>query len=86
MIATATTTEPGRRTGNRIMTGRTLLARAAIGTVERAMELAGGSGFYRAATLERHFRDIQAARYHNPTERMQQRYAGYLALGLDANG
>ena len=27
------------------------------------MELAGGAGFYRAAGLERRFRDIQAARY-----------------------
>ena len=47
-----------------MMIGRTLVAKHAIKTVELAMELAGGAGFYRAAGLERRFRDIQGARYH----------------------
>jgi hypothetical protein len=35
------------------------------------MELAGGAGFYRAAGLERRFRDMQGARYH-PLQRGPQ--------------
>jgi hypothetical protein len=38
--------------------------------------------FYRAACLERRFRDIQAARYHPLQAGPQARYAGALALGL----
>jgi alkylation response protein AidB-like acyl-CoA dehydrogenase len=50
------------------------------------MEAAGGSGFYRAAGLERLFRDIQGVRYHRPQERMQLRYSGELALGREPGG
>jgi alkylation response protein AidB-like acyl-CoA dehydrogenase len=64
------------------MIGRQLVGRHAIATVELAMELAQGAGFYRAAGLERRFRDIQAARYHPLQSGPQAQYAGALALGL----
>ena len=41
----------------------------------------GGAGFYRAAGLERRFRDIQGARYH-PLQAAAGEYAGAMALGL----
>jgi alkylation response protein AidB-like acyl-CoA dehydrogenase len=53
--------------------------------VEKAMEAAGGSSFYRAAGLERLFRDVQGARFHRPQERSQLRFSGRLALGLDVD-
>ena len=40
---------------------------------------------YRAAGLERLFRDVQGARFHRPQERAQLRFTGRLALGLDLN-
>jgi len=86
MLACAATAEPGPATTSRIMTGRTLVARAAIRTVEKAMEAAGGAGFYRKTGLERIFRDVQAARYHPLQEKPQARLAGRLALGLDIDG
>jgi alkylation response protein AidB-like acyl-CoA dehydrogenase len=55
---------PSATTINDVMIGRQLVERHAIASVEYAMQLAGGAGFYRAAGLERCFRDIQAARYH----------------------
>ena len=55
---------PNAATVNQVMTGKPLVTQHAIAAVELAMELAGGAGFYRAAGLERCFRDIQAARYH----------------------
>ena len=64
------------------MIGRQLVARHAIAAVEYAMELAGGAGFYRAAGLERRFRDIQGARYHPLQIGPQAEYAGAMALGL----
>ena len=64
------------------MTGKQLVTRHAIAAVELAMELAGGAGFYRAAGLERCFRDIQAARYHPLQSGPQAEYAGAMAMGL----
>jgi len=86
MLAASDEAEPGLATSNRIMIGRTLAARSAIGCVEKAMEAAGGAGFYRQAGLERLFRDVQAARYHPLQPVPQARFAGRNALGLDPDG
>ena len=77
---------PSVETSNRVMIGRTLVGRAAIATVEKAMEAAGGAGFYRKTGLERLYRDVQAARYHPLQPRAQARLAGRLALGLAIDG
>lgn len=77
---------PGPETSAQAMSWRTIVGRAAIGTVEKAMEVAGGRAFYRAAGLERAFRDVQGARYHPLQEKQQQRLAGRVALGLDIDG
>jgi alkylation response protein AidB-like acyl-CoA dehydrogenase len=73
---------PNAATVNQVMTGKQLVTRHAIAAVEFAMELAGGGGFYRAAGLERCFRDIQAARYHPLQSGPQAQYAGAMAMGL----
>jgi alkylation response protein AidB-like acyl-CoA dehydrogenase len=86
MIAAAAGDEPGPATTNRVFIGRTLAARAAIATVELAMEVCGGSAFYRGNQIERLFRDVQAARYHPLQEGVQREYAGRMALGLDLDG
>ncbi len=85
MIAAAATNDPGLATTNRVMIGRTLVARGVLKTVEVAMEAAGGSAFFRSAGLERLFRDAQAARYHPLREGAQRAYAGRMALGLDVD-
>lgn len=86
MIHIAETAKPGPVTTSRAMVARQLAGQSAIRTVEKAMEVAGGAGFYRAAGLERAFRDVQAARYHPLQEKPQLRYSGRLALGLDIDG
>jgi len=86
LIAIAQSQRSGPETTGRIMAGRTIAGEAAIATVERAMEVAGGASFYRGYGLERAFRDVQGARFH-PLQRMPQlRYAGRLAMGLDIDG
>lgn len=82
MIATVNLNAPSAATVNDVMTGRQLVARHAIASVEYALELAGGAGFYRSAGLERRFRDIQAARYHPLQAGPQLQFAGSMALGL----
>jgi alkylation response protein AidB-like acyl-CoA dehydrogenase len=82
MIATVERNTPSAATVNETMIGRTLVAEHAIRTVELALELSGGAGFYRANGLERRFRDIQGARFHPLQQGPQAAYAGSMALGL----
>lgn len=82
MLAAVRTNKPGPETTNEVMIGRSLVASHAIAAVELAMETAGGAGFYRAAGLERRFRDIQGARYHPMQSAQQATFAGSIALGL----
>ena len=85
MLDAATLGPMGAETTGQVLIGRTLVANAAIKTVERAMDVAGGAGFYRSLGLERLFRDVQGARYHQVREPAQVLYSGRLALGLDVN-
>lgn len=73
---------PSAQTVNQVMIGKTLMTRHAIAAVELAMELGGGASFYRAAGLERRFRDIQAARFHPLQAGPQAQFAGSMALGM----
>jgi acyl-CoA dehydrogenase len=75
----------GLETTNEVVIGRSIAGRAAIRTVELAMEVAGGAGFFRDTGLERLFRDVQGARYHPLRGQAQRLYSGRLALGLDVN-
>jgi alkylation response protein AidB-like acyl-CoA dehydrogenase len=86
MIHLAETAQPGPETTSQAMIGRTLVAGAAIRTVELALEVAGGAAFHRDLGLERAFRDVQGARFHPLQQKPQLRYTGRLALGLDIDG
>jgi alkylation response protein AidB-like acyl-CoA dehydrogenase len=81
MLAAADRNAPSAASVNDVMTGRRLVEENAIRTVEMALEMAGGAGFYRKAELERLFRDIQAARYHPLQKEAQTDFAGAMALG-----
>ncbi len=75
--------EPAVETANDILTRKTIAAKAAIATVEKAMEITGGAGFFRGLGLERLLRDVHGARYHPLPEKAQQSFSGRLAMGLD---
>jgi alkylation response protein AidB-like acyl-CoA dehydrogenase len=78
--------EPGVATTHRVMTLRALVGRAAMDVGSKALDVAGGAGFHRAAGLEQRFRDLQGARYHPLQDRQQQLLAARVALGLDIDG
>jgi alkylation response protein AidB-like acyl-CoA dehydrogenase len=86
MIENAATGAPGPETTSRTMIGRSLVAEAAIRTVERAMEVAGGASYYRDTGLERAFRDVQGARFHPLQEKPQLQFTARVALGWDIDG
>jgi len=72
--------EPIDQNGQDILTRKTNVANAAIRVVTKAMEIAGGEGFYRGFGLERLFRDVQAARYHPLPESDQAKFSGEYLL------
>lgn len=83
MISTAEMSQPSFEVTNQVMTGRTLVAKAVLNVADLAMEIAGGSAFYRKLGLEKLFRDVQGVRYHPLREEAQRKLSGQLALGWD---
>jgi len=86
MVRMTASAKPGADTTGAVLSRRTIVVNAVTSTVQKALEVAGGGGFYRSAGLERAFRDIQAARYHPVPEKSQTRLSGRLLLGLDIDG
>lgn len=80
MIAVAASSQPGLETTNQIMTGRALVARAVLNVVEMAMEVTGGTAFYRSTGLEQLFRDAQGVRFHPLRDSEQRHLSGQIAL------
>ena len=71
------------KVANAILIRKTIAAEHVIATVEKALEAAGGGGFYRKTGLERFLRDAHAAQFHPLSAKKQHRFTGRLALGLD---
>ena len=86
MVETGAVAMPSVQTTHRIMTLRNLVGRAALDVGSKALEVAGGAGFYRAGGVEQRFRDLQGARFHPLQDRQQQAFAARVALGLDVDG
>lgn len=86
MVENVKRLKPGPETTNLQLTSRAIVAASVLRCVDKALEVAGGGGFYRSAPLERMFRDIQASRYHPMPEKPQTRFSGRLLLGLDIDG
>jgi len=82
MIEMAMTLQPGTAVTAEVMRCRAILGRSSRATVDKAMELAGGSSFYRVNKLEKLFRDIQGVRFHPMQDKPQAVLAGRHALGL----
>ncbi len=66
-----------------ILTRKTIAAEQVLATVGKAMEVAGGAGFYRGPGIERLLRDAQGARLHPLPAKRQHCFVGRVALGLD---
>jgi alkylation response protein AidB-like acyl-CoA dehydrogenase len=75
--------EPSLAASDEIYKRKTIFSRSAVRSVHLAMEVTGGSSFFRSVGLERAFRDIQGVRFHPMHERRQYQFSGRVALGLD---
>lgn len=77
--------QPLDRNAHEILTRKTNVANAAMRTVAKAMEAAGGQGFFNSFGLERLFRDVQGAQYHPLQEKDQQLFSGEFLLREEEN-
>jgi acyl-CoA dehydrogenase len=84
MIALANDFEftPSEALASQILIRKTVCAKHVIATTEKALEAAGGSGYFRKTGIERLLRDSLAAQFHPLPEKRQQMFTGRLALGL----
>ena len=74
---------PGLELSCAMLARKTIAAEHVLATVEKALEVAGGAGFYRGLGLERLLRDAHGAQFHPLPAKRQHRFAGRVALGLD---
>lgn len=75
--------QPSVETADATLVRKTIAAKAALQTVEKALEASGGAGFYRALGLERLLRDVHGAQFHPLPEKRQLLFTGRHALGQD---
>jgi alkylation response protein AidB-like acyl-CoA dehydrogenase len=78
--------EPTVATADAVMVRKTIAANACVQTVEKALEVAGGSAYFRGVGLERLLRDVHGSQYHPLQEKRQHLFTGRVALGLDPVG
>lgn len=74
---------PSVELSSAILTRKTIAAESVLAAAEKALEAAGGPGFYRRNGLERLLRDLHAAQFHPLPAKRQHLFSGRVALELD---
>ena len=74
---------PSLETLEAVMLAKREIALAGVEICDIAMEVAGGSGYFRGSPFERAYRDIRAAKFHPFTPEATLMRAGRAAFGLD---
>jgi alkylation response protein AidB-like acyl-CoA dehydrogenase len=77
--------EPDVRRFGAAMAAKRCVAEEGMAVCDLAMEVSGGSGFYRRNPIEQCYRDIRAAKFHPLTPEQTLLHAGRVALGLPAD-
>ena len=72
--------QPSAETLTAVMVAKREIALAGIEVCDLAMEVAGGSAFFRGSVVERCYRDIRAAKFHPTTPEDTLLLAGDEAL------
>jgi alkylation response protein AidB-like acyl-CoA dehydrogenase len=74
--------EPAR--ANVAFMGKTVVANAVRAVVDKAVQVSGGSAFFKKSPIEQLWRDVQAVQFHPLPEAQQLVMTGKLALGVAA--
>ena len=78
--------KPSLDTVAAVMTAKREIALAGVEIVDLAMEIVGGSAFFRGSPIERAYRDIRAAKFHPFTPEATLLRDGRLSLGVPEDG
>lgn len=73
--------QPSMETFAAVMAAKREIAVAGIEICDLAMELAGGSAYFKGSAIEQAYRDIRGAKFHPLSPEDTLRHAGRLALG-----
>lgn len=73
---------PSEPLASGMLARKTICADAVIKTVEKALELSGGSGFLRKNGIERLLRDAHAGQFHPLPAKRQQQFTGRVAFAM----
>jgi len=73
---------PSMATVVAVMAAKREIATAGIEVCDLAMEIAGGSAFFKGSPIERAYRDIRGAKFHPFSPEATLTHAGRFALGL----
>jgi alkylation response protein AidB-like acyl-CoA dehydrogenase len=65
-----------------VMQAKRAIAQEAVSACDTALEIAGGSGYFRKAGLEQAIRDIRGVVFHPLTPELTLSHAGKVALGV----
>jgi alkylation response protein AidB-like acyl-CoA dehydrogenase len=67
----------------RLVGTRQVVVNSALDIVDRALDLSGGAGAFRANRLEQLFRDVRMGRFHPGNRLLAPELIGKLCLGID---
>jgi alkylation response protein AidB-like acyl-CoA dehydrogenase len=76
---------PSMDTVAAVLAAKREIALAGVEVCDLAMEVAGGSAYYRTSPIERCYRDVRGAKFHPLTPEESLVHAGKVALGLPAD-
>ena len=77
--------EPSKSRTSGILACKTIATQAVIRTANKALEVAGGSGYLRSVGLERLVRDAYAGQFHPMVPGKQHLFSGRVVMGLDVD-
>ena len=69
-----------------VMAAKRTIAIEGVQVCDLAMEVAGGSAYFRTSPIEQCYRDVRAAKFHPFTPEQTLIHAGRVCLGLPADG
>ena len=74
--------DPDLQLASEAMIRKTLVVQSVRTVVDKAVEIVGGSAYFRRSRLERIWRDVQAAQFHPLPEAKQLVFTGRVSMGL----
>jgi alkylation response protein AidB-like acyl-CoA dehydrogenase len=77
--------EPSNAKSSEILIRKTIATQAVIRTASKALEVVGGTGYFRPLGLERLIRDAYAGQFHPLMPKKQHLFTGRISMGVDVD-